>query len=99
MNEKIEKDLLKLSESDAIVGQFASFIFKNNASYLITYLNALIHAINKAIQKLIARYDLTTLEFVPELITFKIGDLMRCKCSSKEKEIIALYKEIERRHR
>ena len=24
---------------------------------------------------------------------------MRCKCSSKEKEIIALYKEVERRHR
>ncbi len=24
---------------------------------------------------------------------------MRCKCSSREKEIIALYKEIERRHR
>ena len=24
---------------------------------------------------------------------------MRCKCSSKEKEIIALYKELERRHR
>ena len=50
MNEKIDKELLKLSKKDAIVGQFASFTFKNSASYLITYLNALIHGINLAAQ-------------------------------------------------
>ena len=37
-----------------------------------------------------------TIPQTPELITFNIGDLLRCKCTSKEDEIIALYKEIEK---
>jgi hypothetical protein len=32
----------------------------------------------------------------PNLLSFKIGDLMRCKCSSKEKEILRIYEEITR---
>ena len=35
-------------------------------------------------------------EAVPQLVTFRLGDLMRCKCSSKESEIGALYQEIMR---
>ena len=88
-----------MSESEASVGQFASLIFKNNSSYLINYLNALIHGINQGVQDIVKEFDITSEDEIPELITFKIGDLMRCKCSSKEKEIIALYKEIEKRHR
>lgn len=33
-----------------MVGQFNSFIFKNNKTYLGKYLNVLIHAINKAVK-------------------------------------------------
>lgn len=33
---------------------------------------------------------------LPNLMSFKIGDLMRCKCQSKETEILRIYKEIER---
>ena len=31
---------------------------------------------------------------IPVLISFKIGDLLRSKCSSKENEIISLYNEL-----
>jgi len=30
------------------------------------------------------------------LLSFKLGDLMRCKYSSKEREVIKIYKEIDR---
>jgi hypothetical protein len=49
MKQPIDKDLDILSGSEAAVGQFASYIFKNNSSYLINYLNALIHGINKGV--------------------------------------------------
>ena len=29
-------------------------------------------------------------------MSFRVGDLLRCRCTSKEDEIIALYNEIER---
>ena len=31
-------------------------------------------------------------KMIPELITFKIGDLLRCKCASHESEIVAIYR-------
>lgn len=34
-------------------------------------------------------------EIIPDLITFKIGDLLRCKCDSKEREIVTLYRMLE----
>ena len=36
------------------------------------------------------------LENIPFLITFKIGDLLRCKCLSKELEAKCLFIELER---
>ena len=35
---------------------------------------------------------------IPSLITCRVGDLLRCKCSSKEYEISALFTELERIH-
>ena len=31
-------------------------------------------------------------ESVPQLVTFRLGDIMRCKFSSKESEVTAIYK-------
>ncbi len=31
----------------------------------------------------------------PNLMTFRIGDLLRCKIASKEKEIVRIFKEIK----
>ena len=33
---------------------------------------------------------------VPQLVSFKISDLIRCKCSSREYEITALFNEIQK---
>jgi hypothetical protein len=61
---------------------------KNLHSYIILYLNRLIHGLltvshefhNKEVDKSWQDWPAP-----PNLVTFKIGDLIRCKCSSKEK--------------
>ena len=45
---KLMEDFAGFGESEAKVGQFTSQVFNNNESYLITYLNSLIHAILSA---------------------------------------------------
>ena len=86
MQTNVNKYLQRFSKNDAIVGQFCPIIHKNNVNYLITYLNALIHAINKAVRKYKFFEDkiTKTSETIPAFISFKIGDLLRCKCESKE---------------
>ena len=115
------------SEEEACVAQFSAFLFKNNKTYLLSYLNQLIHGLKSACRHfgwyvcfakeghsyLQEENDYQSIfekveqhvnaepdklkeypELTPELLTFRIGDLLRCKCSSKENEIVALYKEI-----
>ena len=48
-NREIHNELKKFSEEEAIVGQFSSSVFKTNETYLIKYLNMLIHGINSAL--------------------------------------------------
>jgi hypothetical protein len=65
MKQEIDKELRKLSENDAIVGQFTSYIFKNNASYLVNYLNTLIHGINKGIKAILGEYSISSDDYIP----------------------------------
>ena len=55
------------------------------------YLNMLIHGLLSAMKDF-GRFKCNN--EIPQLVTFKVGDLLRCKCSSKESEIISLYNEI-----
>lgn len=76
---------------------FASHMVKNLHSYIILYLNRLIHGlliVSKYFYEVHIDKSWDMWQSPPNLVTFKIGDLMRCKCSSREKEIIRIYKEI-----
>jgi len=67
---------------------------------IVLYLNRLIHgllSVSKAFMKTLDKESFSVeWPYPPNLISFRIGDLMRCKLSSKEKEIIAIYNEIQR---
>ena len=81
------KDLDYLPEFEAKTGLFNAHLEKNSKVYLIAYLNTLIHGLLKVVKE----EDLEV-----QLISFNIGDLLRSRCYSKEKEIIGLYHELLR---
>jgi hypothetical protein len=68
-------------------GIFTVNIVNNLHSYILLYLNRLVHGLLKVSKRvydkeLIGRARWTS---PPNLISFKIGDLMRCKIGSQEK--------------
>ena len=91
--EKLEEEFSYLPENESKVGFFSSIMLKNEKYYIINYLNALIHGLLSATQKFIGKTKIEEQEKqnIPQLVSFRVGDLLRCKCTSKETEIIALY--------
>lgn len=80
------------TEDEGIAGYFATVMKKSYENYLVSYLNKLIHCILSAQESFKAKYSKKdAYKIGVNLISFKVGDLLRCKCSSKEAEIIALY--------
>lgn len=78
-------------------GKFAFKTVNNLHSYITLYLNRLMHGlltVSKTLfeTKLSSKARWTS---PPDLITFKVGDLMRCKCSSKEREILKIFQEMQ----
>jgi hypothetical protein len=72
-------------------------VVNNLHSYIIAFLNRLIHGLLSAAKRLRDDNGLAKVSYwesPANLLTFKVGDLMRCKCSSKEKEILKIYKEL-----
>ena len=133
----LPKQMQWYQKNESTVGVFTSVLFQNTESYIISYLNILIHTLlettryfneiihienryknkrkskNKKykkndfdifeelieqvcsneseIEELMGYLDKTinkekqiNYELVPQLVTFRIGDLVRCKCASKE---------------
>ena len=80
-------------------GKFAYKTVNNLHRYIILYLNRIIHGLLTVSKKLYDEKLSTKARWSapPDLLTFKIGDLMRCKCSSKEREILKIFQEIQRR--
>ena len=77
-------------------GKFATKTVNNLHSYIVIYLNRLIHGLLTVSKQLYEEKLSTKARWSspPDLLTFKVGDLMRCKCSSKEREILHIYKEL-----
>jgi hypothetical protein len=68
---------------EKISGKFSYKIVKNLHEYIVIYLNKLIHGLLKVANKRYALLDNGNWPSPPCLLSFKIGDLLRCKCSSK----------------
>ena len=84
-----------LPENERKMGEFAVKMSEASSEYFIMILNKQIHLLLKSVEEL-KRQSITENVMVESpffenldinLITFKIGDLMRCKCTSNEDEI------------
>jgi hypothetical protein len=67
----------------------------NLHSYIVLYLNRVIHGlltVSKEFYEKEINKSWDGWQSPPNLMTFKIGDLMRCKCSSHEREIVRIFK-------
>jgi hypothetical protein len=90
----------EMDEQERICGKFAFKVVKNLHNEIVEYLNKVIHSI-LCCSKLFHEYVLeskgasevekSNWPYPPNLISFKVGDLMRCKLSSKEQEVLKLY--------
>ena len=79
-------------------GKFARQMVKNLHSYITLYLNRLIHGlltVSKTFYDKQIDESWDDWQTPPNLMTFKIGDLIRCKMSSKEKEIVKVFRELK----
>ena len=86
-----------IAEEEKVIGKFISKTVMSLETYIISYLNRLIHGLLKVSQEAYDKElkDYTNWPSPPQLLSFFIGDLIRCKYSSQEKEIIRVYKELE----
>jgi hypothetical protein len=75
---------MKYSKNDSKVGLFAAKINKISGHYIFRYINKLIHSLltlpKLASMEVTSDHNRLLIGSV-NLVTFKIGDLMRSKCS------------------
>jgi hypothetical protein len=94
-NIKQSADMQNIPKYEYMVGYFSSKVQSAASSALVSYLNKIIHILLE-IPSNVRKNNADDLAYQEEmdinLITFKIGDLFRCKCKSKENEIIKIFK-------
>ena len=86
-----------LNKEERICGKFSVKVVNNIKNCIVIYLNRLIHGLMSVSKEFTESNQITTLESwpsPPNLLSFKIGDLLRCRIASHEKEILKLYEEI-----
>ena len=87
----------EIEELEKICGKFASRVVKNLHSYVITYLNRLIHGLTKVSKEFYEQGRLAEFTYwpsPPNLVSFRVGDILRCKFKSKEREVLRIYNEL-----
>ena len=86
-----------IDEVERICGKFACKVVQNLHSYIIAYLNRLIHGLCKVSKEFYEQGRLSQYNYwpsPPNLITFRVGDLLRCRFISKETEVVRIYQEL-----
>lgn len=89
----------QVDRHERISAQFSIDIVNNLHSYIIAYLNRLIHgllAVWRRFQKLPGVELLELAASGAGIVSFQVMDLVRCKCTSREKEILRIYNELLR---
>ena len=79
-------------------GKFAYRTVKNLHTYVVLFLNRLIHGLLKVSKRLYETklWTKSRWDAPPNLLSFKQSDLMRCRCASREEEILKIYQSIEK---
>jgi len=99
----IRKELKRASrpldglELEEVCGRYSIEMLNSLHSHLIGYLNRLIHGLASVSKRFYERSEMANAGWSspPDLVTFTIGDLLRCKMSSKEKEILRVYDQLK----
>ena len=91
----------KYAKHDTKIGIYSAKLNEIASQYIFKYLNKLIHALltipRVAAEAASSDREKTFIGSV-NLVTFKIGDMMRCKCSCSEHEFIKILKAIDAVH-
>lgn len=101
MNKNLEEDDDHyISIYEKAFGKYSCQVVKNLHTYIIKYLNRLIHGLIKVSynwhRESGYKNNYEKWSHPPNLVTFKVGDLVRCKCSSKGTEILSIFNELNR---
>lgn len=95
---QLERDgFTHIEKYEKACGKFSYKAVNNLHRYIVLYLNRIIHGLLKVSKELYDTKLSTKARWSspPDLLSFKIGDLMRCKCSSKEREILKIFQYLE----
>lgn len=86
-----------------MVGKFSSKLEKAASSYQLSYINKLIqilleipHQNTSEIPQQSGKHEKKSKKMNVNLVTFKVSDLIRCKFSMKEQEMIRIYRLLQR---
>lgn len=83
------------------MGIFAAKLNEIASQYIFKYINHLIHSLLsiplKAAEEVDSDREKAVLRSL-DLVTFKIGDMMRCKCACSEQEFIKIMTVIDSLH-
>ncbi len=85
---QLERDgFTHIEKYEKACGKFGYKVVNNLHRYIVLYLNRIIHGLLKVSKELYDTKLSTKARWSspPDLLSFKIGDLMRCKCSSKQR--------------
>ena len=83
---QLQKDgFTHVEKIERACGKYATKTVNNLHCYIVLYLNRIIHGLLKVSKQLYETKLSTKNRWTspPDLMSFKIGDIMRCKCSSK----------------
>ena len=95
---ELERDgFTHIEKYEKACGKFAYKTVNNLHSYIVLYLNRIIHGLLKVSKELYDTKLCTKARWTspPDLLSFKIGDLMRSKCSSKEREVLKIFEYLD----
>jgi hypothetical protein len=96
MRELFIKGTNSIQKYEKISANYSIDIVNNLHSYIVSYLNRLIHGLLTVAAKFSQLPEVSHMDLPSKvnLITFQIFDMIRCKCDSGEREVIRLYNEV-----
>ena len=88
-----------IDREERISGLVACKLVNNLESFIIDYLNSLIHGLLRAAKNAQNNLDVFQKLIIPvplNLLSFKISDILRCRYVSREIEVLRVFREIRK---
>ena len=94
----LSKEAPFLNRFQRVCGKFSTKVVNNLKNCVVVYLNRLIHGLMSVSDTLYKAKmkGMPSWPSAPNLLSFKVGDLLRCRISSRQNQIVRLYHELHR---